>query len=665
MATPNTPMLLTKNSQQAIVEFHKSCYQLLRSQWNLREQMRQIDLAYIREQDMTTEHRRAKLANRYGDSSRIQNVTVPVVMPQVESAVTYQASVFLTGSPLFSVVTSPEYINEALQLETVIDDQAIRGGWVRELLLFFRDGFKYNFSAIEVDWKREVTASLETDLGFSAKNARPKELIWEGNALRRCDPYNTFFDSRVPLAEISRKGEFAGYTELMSRIQLKSYIETLPNVITDNIKAAFESGETSFESFYIPEVNPEALLNRNTRATMDWMSWASLANKNSGLKFAYKNLYEVTTLYARILPSDFGLRVPARNTPQVWKFVLVNNQVILYAERQTNAHGMLPMLFAQPLEDGLTYQTKSLASNVKSIQEVSSALLNSVLASRRRAISDRVLYDPSRIAEHQINSDSPSAKIPVRPAAYGKSVGEAVFPFPFRDDQASISLQEVQSLQGFANLISGQNPARQGQFVKGNKTLKEYSDVMSHANGRDQLTAMTYETQFFTPLKEILKINVLQYQGGTSLYNRDKQQAVKIDPLALRKAVLNFKLSDGLVPAEKLLHGEAWTVAMQVIGSSPQINSGFNLAPMFSYLMKSQGADLRPFEKSQQQLAYEQALQAWTAAAQGGQQVGPQPKPADYGYQISEGAAPVPTQPAEVATRVNNITNNITNSEQA
>ena len=135
MATPNTPMLLTRNSQQAIVEFHKSCYQLLRSQWNLREQMRQIDLAYIREQDMTTEHRRAKLANRYGDSSRIQNVTVPVVMPQVESAVTYQASVFLTGSPLFSVVTSPEYINEALQLETVIDDQAIRGGWVRELLL--------------------------------------------------------------------------------------------------------------------------------------------------------------------------------------------------------------------------------------------------------------------------------------------------------------------------------------------------------------------------------------------------------------------------------------------------------------------------------------------------------------------------------------------------
>lgn len=46
------------------------------------------------------------------------------------------------------------------------------------------------------------------------------------------------------------------------------------------------------------------------------------------------------------------MKVPAPNTPQVWKFVYVNHSVLIYAERQTNAHGYLPMLFGQ-LEDGL------------------------------------------------------------------------------------------------------------------------------------------------------------------------------------------------------------------------------------------------------------------------------------------------------------------------
>ena len=46
---------------------------------------------------------KAKLANSMGDSSKFQNVTVPVVLPQVESAVTYQSSVSFYKDILFSV----------------------------------------------------------------------------------------------------------------------------------------------------------------------------------------------------------------------------------------------------------------------------------------------------------------------------------------------------------------------------------------------------------------------------------------------------------------------------------------------------------------------------------------------------------------------------------
>lgn len=687
MAQPNTPMLLGRKTQEALIQYHSQCFALQNSNWNIREQMRKIDLAYIREKDQTEEHMRAKIANRYGDSSRFQNITVPVVMPMVEAAVTYQSSVFLTGHPIFGVVSNPSNMDAAMQMETVVEEQSVRGGWVRELMMFFRDGFKYNLAALEVSWDRTVTAALETDLSFSTSQARPKEVIWEGNCLKRKDPYNLIFDTRCAPTEIYWKGEFAGYSEMLSRIQLKSFINSLPDKMVDNIVAAFESGvgfsgittSQANGGYYTPQINPDALINTDSLRSTNWLSWAGIAGQESKIK--YKDMYEVTTLYAKILPSDFNMKVPAPNTPQVWKFIIVNHSVLIYAERQTNAHGYLPMLFSQPNEDGLEYQTKSLAANVEPIQDITSAMWNSVIAARRRAISDRGIYDPSRIAEHHINNPNPAAKIPVRPAAYGKPVSEAYYPIPFRDDQSSILMQETQQLMQFANVITGQNPVRQGQFVKGNKTLHEFQSVMSNANGRDQLTSLLLEAQVFTPLKEILKLNILQYQGGVSLFNRDTQQVVNIDPIALRKSVMDFKVSDGLTPSDKLINADTLQTAMQVIGSSPQIAAGYNLAPMFSYFIKTQGGRIQEFEKSPEQLAYEQAMMQWQQAmASIGESLKgtdpaqmqeimksmpPQPQPQQFGYnpQQQGTASMQQPEPTQVTNTVQNITRNVAPSQ--
>jgi len=642
MAT-NTPMILGKTQQAGLIEFSKQAYNMLNTSWNIREQMRKIDLAYIREVDWTAEHQKSKLANRYGDSNKFQNITMPVVLPAVEAAVTYQTSVFLTGSPIFGVAGNAEMEDSALQMEALMEDHQRRGGWTRHLQMFFRDGFKYNLAAVEVDWTDQVVAALDTDPTYAqGKQGKPREVIWSGNRIRRLDPYNVIFDFRIPVTEVSEKGEFAGYTELMSRMALKMFIAQIPNKVVDNIAAAFASGlgggginTSSVSSYYLPPINQDALINLNVRQGTDWMAWASASQVSS--KIDYKNVYEVTTLYGRIIPSDFGLRVPAPNTPQVWKFIIVNHQVIIYAERQTNAHNRIPILFGSPLEDGLSFQTKSLAQNVQGIQDVSSAMMNSVIAARRRAISDRGLYDPSRVGEAQINSDNPSAKIPVRPAAYGKPLNEAYFPIPFRDDQSGTIMQEMGAVIKLSDVITGQNPARQGQFVKGNKTQTEYSDVMNNSNGRDQGTAILLEDQVFTPLKEILKLNILQYQGPTSVYYSSKQQQVAIDPVVLRNAVISFKVSDGLSPTSKLIAGDAFQTALQVIGSSPQIGSSYNMASLFSYLMETQGAHIKDFEKSNEQVAYESAMQQWTQMAQASIQAGqpwntPQPLPAQFGY---------------------------------
>lgn len=651
----NATFIPSKKSQEAVIEYYRQTQNIVnRTRNTSRNRYTAIDKSYQREVDQTEAQARAKAANKQGDVARMQNVVVPVVMPQVESAVVYQTSVFLTGDPLFGVVSAPEFIDEALQLETAIENHSIKGGWTRHLLMSFRDGFKYNFAPMEITWSRAVTFGVETDPDFSEEEGKTKEVIWTGNELKRLDPYNTFVDTKVHPSLVSSQGEFAGYTDFISRIELKRRIAELLDHIISNVTPAFESGGESTRAsdstnmgYFVPPINPEVDENALVYGETNWLKWASLADSEGNID--YRDNYDYTTFYARILPSDFAFNVPKSNTPQIWKFIIVNHSVLLLAERQTNAHNLIPILVAQPHEDGLGYQTKSLGKNAEPFQQLATSYMTSIIESRRRAISDRTLFDPSRITAAHINSANPSAKIPVKPSAFGKTVSDAVYAFPYREDQAANSMSQIGALLTMADKLNGQNPARQGQFVKGNKTQNEFDSVMANANGRDQMTSILLEAQMFTPLKNIIKINILQFQGGTTIYNRNKDVTVEIDPVKLRRAVLEFRVTDGLIPADKVISADSFGIAIQQM-SNPQIGQEYNLGQAFSYLMKTQGADLTPFEKSREQVAYEQALAAWQGAVVEALKAGveadklpPQPKPEEFGFNPQQ-QKPAPNQ---------------------
>lgn len=644
MATPQH-LTLSKEAQASIIKYHKAIRMNRSHQWDFREHMRTIDLAYLREQDLTTEHLRAANLNRLGDSSRIQNITIPVIKPQVVSAVAYQSAVFLNDYPIFGVQSDPIYMDQAMQMQALFEENSVRAAWVPELIQFFYDGFKYNASATEASWERVITPGVTTDINYKGgQEGKPVDIIWEGNVLKRWDMYNTVFDTAVALEDIPSHGDFVGHTELITRVGLKKLMLSLTNKIIANENPAFESPNTLQSvwsgagegGYYIPQLNPGVISSSGGRDTDNWNLYLGL-NQSTGLKLNYKGIYELSTEYYRLIPSDFGMAVPQPNTPQIWKFLIINHNVVISAERQTNAHEKIPVFFGQPADDGLGYQSKSLATDGMPFQQVASAIMNGVLAARRRSIGDRTLYDPSRIAEHHINNPNPAAKIPVRPTAYGKPVGEAVYQFPFRDDQSAMGLQEISQLVGLANMLSGQNAARQGQFIKGNKTDGQWESTMSNATSTDQLTALKLEGTVFTPMKEVLKLNYLQYQGATTVYSPTQQKAVQVDPVALRQAVINFKVTDGLLPKDKVMSTEARKVAMQVIGSSPALAGAYNVAPLFTYIMKLENVNLGAFEKSQPQLAYEQASAAWGQAAQMAIQKGvpfnvPQPVPQQFGF---------------------------------
>ena len=627
MATSPNLIRLSTTSQEGLVQYAKRTSEFSYSTWDFRSQLTSIDKEYYRENITTTDQQKAQTAVAYGDKRKIADLVVPIVEPQIETSLAFLTSIFLTGNPIFGVVAPPDQMQQAKIFEALIDEHAKHGSWTRELIMFLRDGLKYNFHAIEICWWLEKTYAPYTSSTAAGATTEQREIIWQGNRLRRCDPYNTLFDPRVVPAEMHKKAEFVGYVELLSRVALKEFIQNLPTRI--NVKEAFECATGSLYRYFIPEINWDSLIRQNISRGFDWMSWATLDNGNN---INYKNTYEVATRYCRIVPSDFNIDVPAKNTPQIWKLITINDEVLVFAEKQTNAHNFLPILFGQPIEDGLGYQTKSLASRLVPLQDSASAFWNARLAAKRRSVADRGLFNPLLVREADINSDNPSAKIPVRPNAYGKPLTEAYYPIPYEDRDSGSFVQDAAQMMAFANFVSGQNPVQQGQFVKGNKTDTQFQDTQNSSSGRQQMMAQFIEDQVFVPLKDIIKINILQYQTSGQIYSLNDQQVYNIDPIQLRQTAMGFKIADGLLPKSKLVSDETLQVAMQTVAAVPGLQQGYNLPKMFSYLMESRGLDLEPFILAQ-------PVQQAPAAAPGGQ-------PVPQGASRGNGATAPQQQPA-------------------
>lgn len=601
---------------------------------DFRALLRYRDLGYQRQLNITAEHIKAVRANMSGDARKLQDMTVPIVMPQIESAVAYQAGVFLTSYPIFGVVSTPANQSAALQFETALGDQSVRYGWARELMKVFRDGFKYNYGAAVVHWKKTPLKSIITDTSVSAAGmAAIREYSYGGNCIKRLDPYNCFMDMTVTPANLHTDGEFFGWNELISRVKLKQLVAELDPAKTTSAREAFESqfsGATqdmqSSQSYYVPEINKYLSMGSAVTGATNWGQWMDLPGTRKSSTINYKDTYVLTHFYCRALPSDFG---GTGNQVKIYHGILVNWQVCIFAEELNVGHDYMPCMVMQPYEDGLGYQTQSMLDNALPFQDMSSALWNISLESKRRLIFDRLIYNPRLIDKKDIDAISSVSRIPLRNANMAKDqnvMAQAVYQFPYREDNTGSNLQMSDMISGMADQAAGQNRVDRGQFQKGNKTKTEFETTMVNSNSRQQLCALAIEHQFMQPLKEIVKSNTLQYQPTGTFLNRETRNEVAVDPVALRKALLEFKLTDGMLPADKMLNSELLTVFMQTAQAIPAVQTEYDIMGMFMYWAKLRGAYwLEDFKRDP--AAQQQALQTMQQTATAQQPAPPMPQP--------------------------------------
>lgn len=626
MAT-NSPLIPSKESQESLLEFSRRVLTEHQKFSDYYSKMEAVDIAYARYQenvDPVTGVVRGQGIDAATTPVGVVNMpstTPPVVVSQVDSMVSYLAEVFLSGSPLFPVVSTPKDKAYAEQLETLLDDHATLGGYARQLLMFLRDGVKYNLSAVEVEWTAIDQYTILDELlepGAVKMQKDPKSF----NKVKRLDPYNTVWDHNVSPGDIALEGDYAGHISIISRTKLKRMLNRWANDgRAINIKEAMDTSPyTTPEGLGYYRIHPQVsnyVAARKPISGMNWMAYLGGADQKNN--YQYAGNFEMFTLYARIIPADHKLKVPSPNTPQIWKLVFVNNSVLVQAERIISAYDMLPILFGQPLEDGLGYQTQSIAEGNIPFQQAATTLFNIRFNAARRSVSDRALYDPSLISPADVNAPVAAAKIPVRTNSLDASrrIQDAYHPIPFDGRGTELAMQDGMQIVGFGKELSGLNNPLQGQFQKGNKSVKEWTDTMGNADARLRLPALTLEYQVFMPLKEMLKLNIFQYGQDSIVVSQKSGETISVDLAALRNKVLAFRLADGYTPKSKLAGTDGIQQLMQILTQSQMLQEryGPSLPAMFAHLAQLMGVrgleEYTPSpEQQQQNMTQAQAMQA-------------------------------------------------------
>ena len=608
---------LSKKSIANLESLRKGYTDLFTNRLILRSRFELIDKYVERELDTTAAGTKAKIANQAGQRDKIGNQEIPLCFAQMDTAHAYLTGVFCTGYPIFAAVSPRQFEDQATAMTALCGRDQQTYNWTSNIMGCLQDAVKYNICAGEFTWDVKKVASISTKLVDGKRNTTKVEAEeYSGNKIKHLNMYNVIFDQTVRPELVHEEGAFIGYYESISYIQAKQLVADLdPDyAIFANTNDALTNSRGVVSESYTPTIRQD----NTTYNAQDWTIFWGPESRNAVAAGAYKGTYEKLKLYCRIIPEEYGItNVSNSGTPAIFKLIWLNGTLIC-AEPLTNAHSYFPIILGIPMMGNLGLQTKSFTENVMSLQDNTTSLMNGTLASMRRAVSDRAIYDPTRIKPTDVNSPVPNAKIPVAMNMWSKGLEDAYKQIPYEDRASQYLMSNFQVLMSMSDLTTGLNRASSGNFVKGNKTLQEFDTIMSKSDARLQKLAINLENSFFAPGKHIIKCNYLQYAMAEQVYSEEKESVVEVDPAKLRSAILSFSMSDGTMPADKLGNTQMLIAAMNAVAQQPDIALEYDVGGMVVSMVKKGGLDLAQYKRTPEQVQqYVQTLNARNAPTAG------------------------------------------------
>lgn len=515
----------------------------------------------------------------------ITKMNLPLAWVHIDDIMTYFAQTFAPNRGMFYHTANPTDTNEAVQIVTKMNNDAIQSGAYREILLGLFSLLKYNKGGYWVSWTKEEGPTLvQTD--EQKKPELEMQIRWQGNRMEAVDNYNFLYDPSVPLHKLHTDGEFVARADVRSHYWLQSRAAAGRFF---NVEEALGNDYTNQNMTYYrnPPQQAQFDIGDNTGQDSGANNWLAILSESSG--YIKANGYELVTIFIRLNPVSFGLVGGGRNAKntrnryEVWRFTVLNNEKIIEATYMNNIHGYLPCFVGTMNDDIMGAAQKSVAEILTPLQDFASFLLNTHVEASRSKLYGTTAYDPTMIDLDSIPKGEVAARVKVRPAAYGKDIRQFLFHVNSEMDTGN-TLEDLESVMNIVNQFFP-TQSLPSQIASIDRAVdSQVAAVQQGANRRQQKAARLLDDSIFRNVRFAMYYNIIQYAPDQEeIVDAFTGKPVTLNIQALRNSNLPYIIGQGLKAIDRMAAAGFLQQIIFALIQAPQAAQGLDLLGLIDY----------------------------------------------------------------------------------
>jgi len=460
---------------------------------------------------------RLTLERRTGEPQARKSV-LPLIFTHLDDLLSYYLQVFAPNRGMFYTMGDSAELEATDDLAKFMNSQALSAGYYRQFAAAIWALLKYNtMGGLLMAWDVDKGYDYQQYNGTLQKTEITN---WQGNRCWALDPYNTLIDPTVDPVELHCKGEFGARIMKLSPFEIRRRAAAGQYFNVDDIGTpdeSFEYGETFWvappcEYFATPPIGGAT-------------NWAAMITgmPNSQLDSMTR---EITEVLIWVNPIDFNL-VPntpetraSRNSNELWRISLLNNECVIEASFMNNIHGHLPMYFGVIHDDASPMNQKSIAELIEPLQQQASFSMNVHVEGKRSNLYGTTFYDPQRIDYDKVKKGEIAARIPIKPSGYGQDIRTMVF----HDSHQVDTGQTMQDVANVMDLVKQFFPgqALPSQIASIDRAIgSQVAAVQQGSNQRNQKGARLVDETLFCPLRIDMYKNIIQFFDGQPITDYD------------------------------------------------------------------------------------------------------------------------------------------------
>jgi hypothetical protein len=519
-------------------------------------------------------------------------VNVPFAWATVNTIVTYLLHMFGGRNPIFTVGSyRAEQVNRAKNMEMLLQYNADYVRFIRTLYFFLQDGETYGVAAMRTMWRQEKKSkkmivpatpeetSMMAQFGQIAQGTQSVQsyISFEGNAVSNIDPFMFFPDPRVPMHEVSEKGEFVFWRAFEGRHIL------MKEQARGNVK-------------YVDKTQNIDLSRRRFSSAASVRAQRSMGDSQPGQdNYGRTNIspnMQVDQGAVNIIPKEWGLG--DGDEPEMWMFTILNGRQIIQADPIDSPTGRLPCEVAEPNSVGYSFGQLGTVDMLAPMQNTMSWFMNSHIYNVRASLNNLLVVDPTKVEMKDLEDPEPGGIIRLKNTAFGLSDPKnAIFQLPIMDVTHS-HVNDFQLFSRMASDLTGASDNVRGlQDSGGRKTATEIRTSADAGTSRLAAKGKVYSAMAFTGLAEQwagsyqanmtqeFEVQVLGAEGG--------QNTVRLSPDNIGGDFF-FPVHDGTLPIDKVGLLQVWQQILQGVLADPELRQNFSVVEMFMWICQLGGA---------------------------------------------------------------------------